>query len=107
MFCKIIKFRKLFNLMVLQNVSMVFRHCGIKFALRQARWARQEVPWWLCRFFCRDVEGAAREAPLMESEERVARFGRQTIIEQFDSTALVLTGQTATVDRFLNIIIEG
>ena len=29
------------------------------------------------------------------------------IIEQFDSTALVLTGQTATVDRFLNIIIEG
>ena len=40
MFCKIIKFRKLFNLMVLQNVSMVFRHCGIKFALRQARWAR-------------------------------------------------------------------
>jgi len=49
---------------------------------------RQEVPWWLCRFFCKDIERASQEAPLMSSEERVARFGRQTIIEQFDSLPL-------------------
>ena len=49
---------------------------------------RQEVPWWLCRFFSRDIERAAREAPLMDTASRVARFGRQTIIEQFDSLPL-------------------
>ncbi len=49
---------------------------------------RQEVPWWLCRFFCHDVPGAAREAPHLPTEERVARFGRQTIVEQIDSLPL-------------------
>jgi len=46
---------------------------------------RQAVPWWLCRFFCLDVRTAAQEAPAMSTEERVARFGNDKIIEQFDS----------------------
>ncbi len=49
---------------------------------------RQEVPWWLCRFFCRDVKRAAVEAPHLPTEERVARFGRQSIVEQLDSLPL-------------------
>ena len=49
---------------------------------------RQEVPWWLCRFFCNDIERAAIEAPSLETEERVARFGRPTIVEQYDSLPL-------------------
>jgi phage FluMu gp28-like protein len=46
---------------------------------------RQEVPWWLSRFFCVDPTRAAIEAPLMETEERVERFGRPAIVEQFES----------------------
>ena len=49
---------------------------------------RQEVPWWLCRFFCTDVRRAASEALHLPTEERVARFGRQTIVEQLDSLPL-------------------
>ena len=49
---------------------------------------RQVVPWWLCRFFCRDVKQAAAEAPDLPTEERVARFGRQDIVEQLDSLPL-------------------
>ncbi len=49
---------------------------------------RQEVPWWLCRFFCQDVPTAASEAPHLPTEDRVARFGRATIIEQLDSLPL-------------------
>ncbi len=50
--------------------------------------SRQNVPWWHCRFFCKDVAAAVKEAPDMPSEERVARFGRSAIIEQFESLAL-------------------
>jgi len=46
---------------------------------------RQEVPWWLCRFFSSDPKRAAVEAPLMDTEERVERFGKPAIVEQFDS----------------------
>ncbi|MBN1653532.1 MAG: terminase family protein [Deltaproteobacteria bacterium] len=46
---------------------------------------RQEVPWWLSRFFCRDVKQAAIEAPELSTEERVARFGTQSIVQQMDS----------------------
>jgi phage FluMu gp28-like protein len=49
---------------------------------------RQEVPWWLSRFFCRHVQQAALDAPLMDTEERVVRFGTQGIVEQFDSLPL-------------------
>jgi phage FluMu gp28-like protein len=49
---------------------------------------RQVVPWWLCRFFCNDVRTASAEAPTMSTEERVERFGRTPIQEQFDSLPL-------------------
>jgi phage FluMu gp28-like protein len=47
--------------------------------------SRQVVPWWLSRFFCRDVDRAAAEASDMDTEQRVAAFGTQPIIEQLDS----------------------
>lgn len=46
---------------------------------------RQRVPWWLCSFFCTDVPRAAREAPLMPTEERVRAFGTRGIQDQFDA----------------------
>ena len=49
---------------------------------------RQDVPWWHCRFFCRDVQAAIREAPDVSTEDRVRRFGKGAIEEQFDSLAL-------------------
>lgn len=50
--------------------------------------SRQEVPWWLCRFFSNDTLRAAREAPTMTTEERVQAFGLPAIVEQFDSLPL-------------------
>ena len=49
---------------------------------------RQEVPWWMCRFFCTDTTRAAAEAPDMPTEESVARFGNPDIVQQFESLAL-------------------
>jgi hypothetical protein len=49
---------------------------------------RQDVPWWLSRFFCTDTGRAAVEAPDMTTEDRVERFGKPTIVEQFDSLDL-------------------
>src|SRR5690606_15635998 len=51
-------------------------------------YSRQYVPWWLCRFFTTDVPGAAREAAYMTTEERVRRFGKPGIQNQFDSLSL-------------------
>jgi phage FluMu gp28-like protein len=50
--------------------------------------SRLLVPWWLCRFFCNDTTRAATEAEDMPTEERVARFARSALIEQFDSLPL-------------------
>src|SRR5207245_1735209 len=49
---------------------------------------RQCVPWFLCSFFCTDIRRAAKEAPGMPTEERVARFGTQGIKDQFASLLL-------------------
>lgn len=49
---------------------------------------RQRVPWWLCRFFCTDVQGAAVEAPDLSTAERVERFGSDGIKDQFESLLL-------------------
>jgi Terminase large subunit, T4likevirus-type, N-terminal/Terminase RNaseH-like domain len=53
----------------------------------RAYW-RQRVPWWLCRFFSTDVPRAAKEAPLLPTEERVRTFGSKDIQDQFDSLPL-------------------
>ena len=42
----------------------------------KAYW-RQQVPWWLCRFFSTDVARASKEASLMPSEERIPRVRHQ------------------------------
>ena len=47
--------------------------------------SRQEVPWWLSRFFCKDVKRAAELASDMTTEERVETFGTPAIVEQLDS----------------------
>jgi hypothetical protein len=49
---------------------------------------RQQVPWWLCSFFCTDVKAATREAPALSTEERVARFANDKLLEQFDSLSV-------------------
>lgn len=50
--------------------------------------SRHLVPWWLCRFFTTDVKAAAVMAPDLPTEDRVARFGKPAIVEQFDSLPL-------------------
>ncbi len=55
---------------------------------RYPAYSRQIVPWWLCRFFCNDVKAAAKQAPAMETEERVQVFGLQGIQDQYDSLML-------------------
>jgi phage FluMu gp28-like protein len=50
--------------------------------------SKQEVPWWLCSFLCKDVRAAAVEAPGMSTEERVAEFGKPGLLLQFDSLPL-------------------
>lgn len=46
---------------------------------------RQEIPWWLCRYFCSDVSRAVREAMTMTTEQRVEMFGTETLRDQFDA----------------------
>jgi phage FluMu gp28-like protein/intein/homing endonuclease len=55
---------------------------------KYAHHTRQTVPWWLCRFFCLDVKRASEIALDLPTEERVEKFGSQTLIEQFDSLPL-------------------
>lgn len=49
---------------------------------------RQAVPWWLCSFLCKDVILASKEAPKLSTEERIARFGKKAIRDQFESLLL-------------------
>lgn len=51
-------------------------------------YTRQFIPWWLSRYLCNDVPRAALEAPSMPTEERVGRFGKQNIKDQFESLTL-------------------
>ena len=50
---------------------------------------RQSVPWWLSRFFCHDVATAAKEAPLLSTEERVERFGRAAIVARHQDNVAI------------------
>lgn len=51
-------------------------------------YTRQFIPWWLSRHLCDDVHKAALDAPSMATADRVARFGRQNIKDQFESLTL-------------------
>jgi len=37
--------------------------------------SRMRIPWWYCPELCSDVERAREEAPLMDTEDRVKKFG--------------------------------
>ncbi len=49
---------------------------------------RQIVPWWASSALCLDTKRAVREAPAMTTEERVARFGKPALVQQYDSLGL-------------------
>jgi len=66
----------------------VFYEIASQATRRYPHHSRQNVPWWLCRSFSTDTKAAALEAPSMTTEERVRRFGRSGIVEQFDSLPL-------------------
>lgn len=46
------------------------------------------VPWWESTALCNDVKTARQEAPLMETYDRVYRFGKRNLIEQFEDPAM-------------------
>ncbi len=46
---------------------------------------RQEVPWWLSRFFCKDIRSASLEAAALSTKDRVERFGTDGIKQQLDT----------------------
>lgn len=49
---------------------------------------RFKVGWWMSGALCRDVKRAAREAPQMETEERVEAFGTDGLKEIFFNSDL-------------------
>ena len=52
---------------------------------RYPMFTRQSVPWWACPDLCVDVGRAAREAPGLETAERVERFAQPTLANIFQS----------------------
>ncbi|WP_461246353.1 phage terminase large subunit family protein [Treponema sp. R6D11] len=62
----------------------IFSNEGDKF--KQFR--RFTIPWWFTKEFCKDVPEAVKLAPDMDTEDRVAIFGKETIQTIFDSMFL-------------------
>lgn len=44
-------------------------------------WQTSSWPWWTCPAFCHDIELAMQQAPSMDTDERVYKFGTQALIE--------------------------
>lgn len=49
---------------------------------------RFSVPWWFSKALCTDVASAVREAPRLDTEERVARFASDTLKQIFANSIL-------------------
>lgn len=51
---------------------------------------RMRVPWWLSNHYCKDVRAAAHDPHIwqMETDERIAKYGRPSILEQRGSLLL-------------------
>ena len=47
--------------------------------------SRQSIPWWMCPDLCVDVTVAKREAPEMDTAERVERFAQPPLVDIFHS----------------------
>jgi len=52
---------------------------------KYSTFSRQSVPWWICPDLCTDVRRAGREAPGMDTVERVERFAREALLDVFRS----------------------
>lgn len=51
-------------------------------------WHRGTFPWWTHPALCTDIELAMAMAESMETDERVYKFGRENLIEQYESYPL-------------------
>lgn len=49
-------------------------------------YVRHKIPWWEIRAFCKDVGIAKKEAQFLDTEERVARFGKPRLLLIFQNT---------------------
>ena len=49
---------------------------------------RYTIPWWFTGDICKNVEEAIVRAPEMTTEERVRRYGKEIIVQIFDSMPL-------------------
>jgi len=52
---------------------------------KYSTFSRQSVPWWICPDLCADVRRAGKEAPGMDTVERVERFAREALLDVFRS----------------------
>lgn len=52
---------------------------------------RYNVPWWYSSGLCKDIENALKYAPSMSTEERVMKFGKESLIYLY---------QAADIDSF-------
>lgn len=49
---------------------------------------RATVPWWLTSSMCKDTVAAAKEAPELVTDDRVAKFGTPRLIQIFENMLL-------------------
>lgn len=63
-------------------------HVGGQDGEQYSDYWRQNVPWWLCSLYCKDVRRAAEQAVFMETEDRVAEFGTPKLIKQFNNNTI-------------------
>jgi phage FluMu gp28-like protein len=52
-----------------------------------SQFVRFRVPWWLSRAYCRDPEAASADQMIWHysTEQRIQKYGRETILEQYRS----------------------
>ena len=48
-------------------------------------YVRRDIPWWVVMALCTDVEEALREAPKMETSERVYAYGSEALIQIYEN----------------------
>lgn len=70
------------------GASGVFWEIGAEKLRAYPGYKRRVIPWWLVAGLCKDVEGAAKVAGAMSTEERVRTFGTARLIEIFENVLL-------------------
>lgn len=63
----------------------IFWEVGTQQLRKYPAYSRQYIPWWLCPDFCKDTKQASVLCPAMQTEERVERFGKLSLVQQFES----------------------